>query len=816
MHGEVLPRHVIPTTTLARRFTDHRLQPQPGDPMKPHDDDPETASPFLALSGAGDAPPTAISRRGLLGCAVSAPVLSIAAGLGVTAVTPGTAHALTLPLTPPDLVDIYDLGDSIVQTSLPTMPLVQLTVAANGRIRLDLPRLESGQGIATAAGMMIAEELDVPLGMIDVSSADARPELVFNQLTGGSSSVRCFDAALPLIGAVARARLLAAAALQWGLPAASLTVSAGIVVAPDGRTASYGSLSAMAATLPLPAGVRPKPASQYRTIGQATRRLDALDIVTGRKKFTLDQDVANAKPTMLRMPSQIRGKVVSVNNLAAVGAMPGVLAVVVIPDGGSVVPNPPGVAVMAETFGQAYAAAVALDITWGDGPMKGQSDASIQARLKSAIAPLALPPLGALTVEGEFQFAAATHCPLEVECAIADVRTDRAEIWAGLQTPIVTQQSIAIDLGLPVDKVKVHVVPAGGSFGRRLFWDPVQVAAQVSKLTGRICKLMYHRSDDVRQTRLRPPQFHKVRATLLLGRVISYEQRVAAVRLDARHGFGEIGTALAGALPIGVQQTVGNLGYEAFFFKTMVASPYNFGVGTKLLTPVNLDMNTVSYRSVHIQPARSVEEIIVDEIARRLGKDPLAFRLEYLRQPRARAVLQAVAAAGNWGRAMPRGCAQGIAVHQETRSYTASLIEIDATDPANARVTRAVMAIDVGKPINPSGIDAQMQGGLSEAIALVLNAGLTIRDGLPLESSYANYRMTAMKDFPKDVQVIVMPNRGDPIGGLGEVGLSANSGAIANAYARATGIKPRKFPLNAPAVFTPVAPGKIPAPVFLT
>jgi isoquinoline 1-oxidoreductase beta subunit len=775
-----------------------------------------SASAIATLDPAATRAEPVISRRSLLSYAVSAPVLTVAAGFGINAATPGTAHALPLPLTPPDTVDFYDIGDSIVQTSLPTMPLVQLTVGLNGRIRLDLPRLESGQGIATAAGLMIAEELDVPLGMIDVTSADARPELVFNQLTGGSSSVRCFDAALPLIGAAARARLLAAAAQQWGLPAASLTVSAGVVIAPDGRSAGYGSLSALAATLPLPSGVLPKPAAQYRQIGKPTARLDALDIVTGRKKFTLDQDVANAKPTMLRMPSQIRGKVLSVNNLAAVSTMPGVLAVVVIPTGGSVVPNPPGVAVMAETFGQAYAAAVALDISWGDGPMQGQSDATIQARLKSAIAPLALPPLGALTVEGEFQFAAATHCPLEVECAIADVRADGAEIWAGLQTPIVTQQSIAIDLGLPVDQVKVHVVPSGGSFGRRLFWDPVQVAAQVSKLTGRICKLMYHRTDDVRQTRLRPPQFHKVRATLLLGQVISYEQRVAAVRLDARHGFGEITTALAGALPTSVQQSVGNIGYEEFFFKTMVSSPYNFGVGTKVLTPVALDMNTVSYRSVHIQPARSVEEIIVDEIARKLGKDALAFRLEYLRQPRARAVLQAVAAAGNWGRAMPPGCAQGIAVHQETRSYTASLVEIDATDPANAKVTKAVIAIDVGKPINPSGIEAQMQGGLSEAIALVLNAGLTIKDGLPLESSYANYRMTKMKDYPKSVQVIVMPNKGDAIGGLGEVGLSANSGAIANAYARATGIKPRKFPLNAPAVFTPVAPGTIAVPVFLS
>jgi isoquinoline 1-oxidoreductase subunit beta len=756
-----------------------------------------------------------VNRRDLLTYAVSAPVLTLGAGFGTNLALSSTAHALPLPMTPPDTVDYYDIGDSIVQTSLPTMPLVKLVVGTDGRVQLDLPRLESGQGIATVCGMMVAEEMDVPLSMVDVTSADARPELLFNQITGGSSAVRCFHAALPLMAAAARARLVAAAAQQWGLSPATLRVVAGVVIAPDGRTAAYGALSALAASLPLPAVVPPKPASSYQVIGRPATRLDARAIVTGQKKFTMDQPVPDAKPTMLRMPPQIRGSVVRVNNLGAVKAMPGVIDVVVVPSGGTVVPNPPGVAVMAETFGQAWAGANALNVTWGDGPLKGQSDATIQQTLKSALLPFALPPLGALTVEGEFEFTACTHAPLEVECAIADVRADSAEIWAGLQTPIVALQALASDLGLPQHKVKVHVVPSGGSFGRRLFWDPVPVAAHVSRLTGRPCKLMYHRANDIRHTRLRPPQFHRARATVLLGQIVSYEQRVAAVRLDARHGYGEMLTAAAGAAPPGVQQSIGNLAYEEAFFKTMVASPYNFGVTTKLLTPVALDMNTVSYRSVHIQPARCVEEIIVDEIAKRVGKDPLAFRLEYLRLPRARAVLQAVASAGQWGKTMPPGFAQGIAVHQETRSFTACLVELDARDLANVKVTKATIAIDVGKPLNPSGIKAQMEGGLAEAIALVLTAGLHIRDGLPLEGSYSQYHFSRMRNYPRDVQVIIVPANGEAIGGLGEVGLSAASGAVANAWARATGKKPRKFPLHHPIDFTPFPPGALPDPVVV-
>jgi isoquinoline 1-oxidoreductase beta subunit len=591
-------------------------------------------------------------------------------------------------------------------------------------------------------------------------------------------------------------------------------VRAGVVIASDGRSATYASLTVGAAMLPLSSAQRKDP-SQYQLVGKFTGRVDAHDIVTGKKKFSMDQAVADAKPTMMRMPSRVRGTVVGVNNLSAVKTMPGVIDIVVISPGGTIAPRQVGVAVMAETFGEAWDACNALDITWGDGPNKGQSDATIQAALKVAVLPFAAPRLGSLTIEGEFEYPGATHCPMEVECAIVDVRPDRAEIWAGLQCPIVTLQAIAADLGLPESAVVAHCIPSGGSFGRRLFWDPVQSAAYVSKATGRICKLMYHRTDDTRHTRQRPPQYHKVRATVVLGSVVSYEQRIGIVRLDTRHGFGEKGTAMTMGLPQGMPPQFANVSFEQAFFSMMVASPYNFGVSKKELTPVQLDMNTVSYRSVHIQPARSIEEIIVDEIASAMGKDPVAFRLEYLRLARARAVLQRAAAAAQWGKTMPAGFAQGVGVHQEARSFSACVVELDARDPQNCRVTRATIAIDVGKPINPSGIEQQAHGGLAEAIALVLNARLTFVDGLPLEGSYDQYRFTKMKDFPKNVEVIVMPSVGDAVAGMGEVGMTAPSGAIANAYARATGIKPRKFPLNAPAVFTPTPPGELPRPSFV-
>ncbi len=717
----------------------------------------------------------AMTRRGLLAFAAGTPLA------GTLAVAPETAQALPLPLTPPDTVDNYDVGDSIVQVSAPTMPLVKLDIDGAGVYTLALPRLEQGTGIATALAMMVAEEANVPLSKVKVTSADAQPELMYNQITGGSCTLRAFEPVLPA--------MVLAARLKAGLP---------------------------------PQAGRPADPANYQVIGKRTGKLDALDIVTGRKKFTMDQNVPGAVPTMCRMPSTVRGSVASVNNRATVLAMPGVLAVEVIPGGGTIVGIPPGVAVMAQTFGQAWAACNALDITWGPGTLAGESNATIWDKCRAAIPPLLPAPLGTIAIDAEFTWKAATACPLEVECAIVDAtRPDRAEIWAGMQTPIVALQAVALDLGLLPEQVTAHVIPSGGAFGRRLFWDPVQVAAQISKKTGLICKLMYHRSDDIRHTRQRPPQVHRVRAAVLPstlltpGSVASYQQSIGAVRLDARHGYGEIGTATAGSLPPAVVETVGNLGYEQFFFKTMVSSPYNFGVSAKQLFPVALEMNTVSYRSVHIMPARTVEEIIVDEIARTLGRDPVAFRMEFLRLERAKAVLQRVAGAAQWGKAMPAGFAQGVAVHMESRSFSACIVELDARDRSNCKVTRVTLAIDTGNPINPSGIEQQCLGGICEAISLVLKTGLNYVNGLALEGSYSQYAFAKMRDFPKDVQIIVMPAApGVAASGMGEVAMSAPSGAIANAYARATGIKPRNFPLNAQPVFTPTPPGQLPVPTI--
>ncbi|GAA1297767.1 isoquinoline 1-oxidoreductase subunit beta [Planotetraspora silvatica] len=730
----------------------------------------------------------AVGRRRFLTFLVAAPTLTLA----TTNLAPDGLDAAAAEAGVPGLpqpADIMDLGDVLILAGTPTANLLVLEVTEDGEAHFELPRAEVGQGITTAVAMLVAEELDLPLSKVRVRLADARPELLMNQLTGGSNTIRSVYGPVRRTAAAARARLVAAAGRRWDLSPDRLVTRDGAVVAPDGRTASYGSLTGLAATLPLQGlTAKPKPESEHTLVGTPTSRIDARAMVTGAMRYTLDLDVAGAKPTMVRRPPTINGTVRSVNNETAVRAMPGVIDLAVVPT---------GVAVMAETFGQALDAKDALDVTWNDGTVDALSDADIRKRLRAAALPFVVPPLLTRHVDAEFDFAFVSHAPLETNSAIADVRDDQAEIWAGLKSAIVAKQTIAAAIGLPEDRVTVHVRQSGGSFGRRLFFDGALEAAQISKAMARPVKLMWSRIDDMRHGRARPATHHKIRATYALGQVLTYEHRVAAVETDLRHGLGEILTATAARLPV-----AGNLSFAQTVFLTTVKVPYDFGVVTELLNEVPLKMHTASWRSVYSANTRGAEEILVDELANRMGKDPVAFRRAFLKTDRQRRVLDKVAAAGNWGRTMPAGFAQGVGFHDEYKSCTACLVEIDARDPGKPRVVRAVIAADVGRPINPRGLEAQLLGGLTDAISTTLRAGLHIDRGLPLEGSYSQFHYARQKDSPTDVRIFIMPADGEP-GGAGELGVPAAVGAIANAYARATGTRPRSFPINFDVDFTP-------------
>jgi isoquinoline 1-oxidoreductase beta subunit len=735
-----------------------------------------------------------VSRRGFLGWVIAAPTLVVAAPLVAERIDEKPAGAAIIGV--PEPADLYDLTDLLTDATLATSSLVTVTVNADGTVSYALPRAEVGQGLTTAVAVIIADELDVPIEQVKVTLSDARPELLWNQITGGSNSVHSLYTPLRTAAALARNRLVAAAAAQWDVDASTLTTSAGFVRGSGGRSASYGSLATAAATTATTSQlVTLKDAAAQTVIGGAQSRIDAREAVTGRKPFTMDLQIPGALPTMICRAPMLHGTVQSVANLAAVRAMPGVTDVGIISS---------GVAVRAHTFGQCIDAVRALQVSWTGGTVNGESDATVLAKLKKAEIPLLVPdvPLLTRTVEGSFTFYFRSNSPLETNCAIADVRADSAEIWACLKNPIVTQQTIAQQLGIGQNQVTVHVTQGGGSFGRHLFSDFAYEAAEASMLFGKPVKLMWHRTDDFRHGRTHPMCTSRVRATVLGGNVLTYEQRHTSVATDFTHGLGEIITAFGAKLP------GGNLTFAETIFELTQSVPYNYGVTDQLLSEVfnYSDFHTGSMRNIYSPDVATARELITDRIAKLVGKDPFTFRQAFVKDARTKAVLAKLGEAGSWGRSMPASTAQGIALHSEYKSRVGALVEIDCR-PATVnraipdafsgpRVTKVVIVVDVGVTINQRGLEAQMQGGAMDGIACALTSSLHLENGIFKEGSWDNYYYTRQWNVPPEVQVVILPNTTSSPGGAGELAAGVTQAAVACAYARATGTMPTEFPIN--------------------
>jgi isoquinoline 1-oxidoreductase beta subunit len=724
-------------------------------------------------------------------------------------------QAAALP-GPGNTSDVLDLGDTLVAAETPYKYNLTLEVTPHNRVRFELPREDKGQGIATTFAMVIAEEMDADYDRVDVELSDRRADRT-STITGGSSTVRTLWEPARTVAANARLRLVTAAAARWGVLPTEITVKKSLVMhEATGRAANFGELSAEAAALALPVVPLPlKPLADYAIIGTPRPRKNARAIVTGAQKYTMDLAVgdtpdfpANAKPTVVLRPPDIKGHIVSINNLAAVQAMPGVIGVVQIdlPDRGAVdlllpsFPQPTGVAVAADTFFHALAARDALDVTWAPGPLASTSDAQIEATLTAINLPLTpvLPIFSSLDATFDFPYVA--HAPLEVMNAVAHVQGNAATIWYPSQTPNYQAGQIATALGIPEANVTMHIPFAGGAFGRHLFGESAIEAALVSQALGIPIKLMWTRNDDMRHGRFRPRTHHALRASWLAGTTLTFEHRVAAAEMDLRHGYGDLflGPGYNGAhAPI-----------EQAAFNATVSVPYEFGVTTQTIINQRFEVPTCSWRSIYSGFTNAANEIFVDRLALAQGIDDIQFRLDHLAistslaAPAITRCLQQVQAKRNaWGPA-PAGHAYGVAAHGEYRSAVAYLVEIDATNPADPRLTRAFAAVDVGIPINPKGLEAQVQGALIDGWSVMVRASNHLDNGVIREGSYSDFLWARMDHTPKTIEVYVFP--ADPAralpggqgpGGAGELGLPPGSAACVNAYSRATGTQHSRFPI---------------------
>ena len=652
-------------------------------------------------------------------------------------------------------------------------------IASDDTVTLFIARSDMGQGVLTALPMILAEELEADWSKVRSAHAIASDDKYGFQLTGGSFSVRTDYAPLREVGAAAREMLIAAAAMQWGVPASECRADNGEVIHDGGdMRARYGALAELAATLDPPAAPTLKDRSEFRLIGKSTKSLNARAKAEGTAEFGIDVTIPDMLIALVAHSPVIGGTVSSFDDAAA-RQVPGVREVVQIPS---------GVAVLADHYWAAYKGREALAIVWDEGPNSGITTAGLRDSMIAVVDQgVVVATEGAAqevldatpaerVIEAVYELPFLAHATMEPLNCVADVRSDSVELWTGTQFQTMTAQVAAQIAGVTPDKVTIHVPLLGGGFGRRAGLDFVSDAVATSKAAGKPVKLLYTREDDNCAAHYRPMSYN-----LLRGSVDADGVPDAWVHNIVTPSMPEFfPPEIPGVDPAAIEG----------------AADLPYGIGNKLVTYKKPDIlvPVFFWRSVGHSINGFIVESFIDELAALGGKDPLALRLQLLADhPRHVRALERVADLAGWDTTPPEGVARGIAVHESFGTIVAQVAEV-SVDAGKVRVHRVAAAVDCGEVINPINVTAQVESSIAYGLTAALYGEITIEGGRPMQTNFHSYPVLRMDAMPQvDVSIIA---EGDPIGGMGEPALPPLAPAVCNALFALTGTRVRKLPIR--------------------
>ena len=670
-------------------------------------------------------------------------------------------------------------------------PNAFVRIAPDNTVTIISKHIEMGEGTYTGLATILAEELDADWSQIRVESAPADAERYNNlafgpvQGTGGSSAMANSWDQLRRAGATARAMLVEAAAREWGVPASEITVERGVVShAPSGRRATFGELASKAAALTPPAQVTLKDPKDFKLVGTRLPRLDGRTKTDGTAQYTMDFSLPGMLTAVIARPPRFGATVKSFDAVAA-RRVKGVTHVVQVPS---------GVAVVATGFWAARKGRDALRVTWDESraerrgtdelfatyrTLAGQPGRAVR-RDGDADAVLAR---AARVVEAVYEFPYLAHAPMEPLDAVVRIGSDGCDLWAGSQIQTIDQHVVAQVLGLAPNKVRVHTLLAGGSFGRRGTpdGDVAGEAAAIAKAIGgdKPVKLVWTREDDIQGGKYRPLYVHRLRGGLdAQGEIVGWENRIVGQSIAAGTAFeamlvkdGVDVTSVEGAA--NVPYAIPNVTVE--LHTTKVGVPVHF------------------WRSVGSTHTAYATETFLDELAHAAGKDPLAVRRALLAQkPRHLGALNLAAERARWGDPLPAGRARGIAVHESFNSVVAQVAEVSLRPDGMPKVERVVCAVDCGTAINPDVVRAQLEGGIGYGLAAALWSEITLVDGRVQQRNFDRYRPLRINEMPA-IDVHIVPSGAAPTG-VGEPGTPPIAPAVANALFHLNGQRVRRLP----------------------
>ena len=688
-----------------------------------------------------------------------------------------------------------------------------LTIGADGSITLASGASDMGQGSFSGLAQILCEDLMVDPAQVKV--VPAAPSLAAPAPVGvaintvGSSVTRNNFWRLRDAGAIAREMLVSAAMLELGDPVRGNYAVASAVVThlPTGRSLGYGRLAARAATLPVPTSAPLVPDAQLRCIGKSLPRADIPAKVDGSTVYGIDVRRPGMVYAAIRHCPSFGGV------LAATPAVPaGAMAVVPVKvspgtaRGLEAVGHVNAVAVVGPTTWDAWQAARRLNLQWTlpanvaalNSPQFMTDAQALMTNATPYVAGAANPPGTAYTVErsgtpdaaiaaadlkleASYSLPYVAHACMEVlNCTVDFQPGVSCEVWAPTQSARSALTLVMSLTGMTAAQVTIHVTALGGGLGRKAELDFISQAVQVGMALKKPVKLMWPREEDFTHDQYRPMALVRVRAGLnKSGQVLGWTYR-------------NVSPSILGQRGVTLPATGDSQGYEA-----SQALPYDFGSRLTEWVSHTAGIPVGFWRSVGASINTFAVESMVDEMALAAGADPYQYRRARLTDARWLAVLDAAAQAAGWGSAAPSGRARGIAIGTAFNSIVAQVVEVSATT-GGPKVTRVWLAIDCGWVVNPNSVEAQLIGGVVHGLNAALYGRQTFVNGAAQAKNFNASRMIRLSEMPQ-VVVKLMPqpallDRGQVMGGVGELGVPTLAPALANAWARLSGKRVRALP----------------------
>jgi len=495
--------------------------------------------------------------------------------------------------------------------------------------------------------------------------------------------------------------------------------------------------------------------------------------------YGIDAMLPSMKFATLAVSPVFGGKVARVDDSAA-KAMPGVQQVVVLDD---------LVAVVGDHMWAAKRGLDALAITWNDGPNAQLSSHDIWEDLRAAsrkdgvvaksVGDVAKGLSQGDKVDAEYELPFLAHATMEPLNCTVHLTPGACEIWVGTQVMTRVQSTAAQAAGVPIDKVTVHNHLIGGGFGRRLEPDMVANAVRIARHVDGPLKVVWTREEDIQHDIYRPVYRDTISATLSGGKIAAWKYRITGSAVIARW------------LPAAFQN-----GIDIDAVDSAVDMPYD--IPNRLVEFVRAEPPAVPtgfWRGVGPNNNVFATECFMDELARKAGIDPVAFRRSMLEgNPRLKAALDLVAEKSDWGKPLPARAGRGVSVQPSFGSFIATVVEAEVDNRGEVHLRRVTSAVDTGIAVNPDTIVAQLQGGLIFGLTAALFGEITIEKGRVRQSNFNDYRMLRIDEVPRiDVHVI---KSGEDPGGIGETGVTAGPPALRNAIYAATGVALRRLPID--------------------